>query len=212
MNPTKDVDLEWTGDVGAQRVARTYAEAFLNAAAKQGQADAGLEELDFLVDELFKADPQFEDFLSSGAIGRDRKAQVLRSVFESRASALVYNFLQVLNTHERLDLLRPIRAQAHELQDERAGRMRVDVRSAAALPDDQRERLRQELRDTFRREPILEMQVDPDLLGGLVVRVGDWLYDASVRTQLETIRNELIARSSHEIQSGRDRFSSADGN
>ena len=58
---------------------------------------------------------------------------------------------------------------------------------------------------------MLATKIDPDLLGGLVVRVGDWLYDASVRTQLETIRNQIIARSSHEIQSGRNRFSSPNG-
>ena len=68
-----------------------------------------------------------------------------------------------------------------------------------------------QLRDLWQREPILESAVDPDLLGGLVVQVGDWLYDASVRTQLETLRNQLITRSSHEIQSGRDRFSSPVG-
>jgi F-type H+-transporting ATPase subunit delta len=54
----------------------------------------------------------------------------------------------------------------------------------------------------------LQEQVDPDLLGGLIVRVGDWVYDASVRRELETLRSELIARSSHEIQSRRDQFSS----
>ena len=58
------------------------------------------------------------------------------------------------------------------------------------------------------RKAYLLLHVDPDLLGGMVVWVGDWLYDASVRSRLESIRNQLIERSSHEIQSGRDRFSS----
>jgi F-type H+-transporting ATPase subunit delta len=116
-----------------------------------------------------------------------------------------------LNDHERLDLLRPIVAAFRELRDQRAGRMRVQVRSAVPLPDDQREQLLQQLRATFHTEPLLETQVDDDLLGGLVVRVGDWLYDHSVRSQLETLRDQIIARSSYEIQSGRDRFSTADG-
>ena len=82
------------------------------------------------------------------------------------------------------------------------------MRSAVPLDEGQLERLRQELRADFRREPILTAVVDPELLGGLVVRVGDWVYDASVRTRIETVRNQLIERSSHEIQLGRDRFSS----
>ena len=74
------------------------------------------------------------------------------------------------------------------------------------LPDDQRDQLTRELRELVHGEPILETEVDPDLLGGLVVRFHDWLYDGSVQTQLQTIRNQLIESSSHEIQSGRDRF------
>jgi len=204
-------EIHPTADVGSQRVARVYAEALLKAADHQGQADSGLEELNALVGEVFWRDPQFEEFLASGAIGRDRKAQVLGAVFEHRASPVFANFLMVLNNHERLGLLRPILAAYRELHDERARRIRVLVRTAVPLPDDQRARLQQELRETFHLEPILETKVDPDLLGGLVVRVGDWLYDASVRTQIETLRNQLIARSSHEIQSGRNRFSSANG-
>jgi F-type H+-transporting ATPase subunit delta len=72
--------------------------------------------------------------------------------------------------------------------------------------------LRQRIREAFQLEPIVQSQVDPDLLGGVVVKVGDWLYDASVRSRLESIRNQLIAKGSHEIQSRRDRFSIASGN
>jgi F-type H+-transporting ATPase subunit delta len=198
-------------DVGAQRVARVYAEALLNAAEKRGEVDAVFEQLEALVREVFRADPQFAEFLASGAVGRDKKAAVLRSVFENRAGELFLNFLMVLNHHDRLDLLGLIFDAYRDLRDQRARRIRVRVRSAVPLPDDQRDRLRQELHDTFHLEPLLENEVDPDLLGGMVVRVGDWVYDASVRTQLDTIRNQIIARSSHEIQSGRNRFSASGG-
>jgi F-type H+-transporting ATPase subunit delta len=211
MNTDDIQDLHPFADVASQRVARVYAEALLNAAEKHGQGDEVVGELDSLVRDLFRADPEFEAFLSSAAVSRDRKAQVLDAAFAHRASEVLANFLQVLNNHDRLELLRPILAEARELSNRRHGRVRVRVRSAVALPDDQRERLVQELRQVINREPLLETQVDPDLLGGLVVRVGDWLYDASVRTQIDTIRSELIARGSHEIQSGRDRFSAAGG-
>jgi F-type H+-transporting ATPase subunit delta len=198
----------YTADVGSQRVARIYAEALLNAAAKQQQADAVFEELDALVRDVFPADPTIEAFLASSAISRERKAGILRSVFGGRVSELFLNFLLVLNSHDRLYLLRPMREAARALRDQRAHRMRVWVRSAVPLADGQRERLKVQLQETFHQEPILETGVDPNLLGGLVVQVGDWVYDGSVRTQLETIQHQLIARSSHEIQSGRDRFSS----
>ncbi len=145
-------------------------------------------------------------------MGRERKAHVIRSAFEGRASDLLVNFLQVLNDHERLDLLPAIAAAYRELRDQRAGRIRVQVQSAVPLPEDQREQLRRKLAEVFRKDPQIETQVDPDLLGGMVVRVDDWLYDQSVRAQLEDIRKQITARSSYEIQSGRNRFSTPDGN
>jgi F-type H+-transporting ATPase subunit delta len=212
MTTNADPQFEHTVDVSAQRIARVYAEALLNAAERQHEGDAVFEQLDSLVKDLFRADPQFEAFLASSAVGRHHKAEVIQSVFGPRASELFLNFLLVLNEHERLDLLRPILQIYQALRDQRARRMRVQVRSAVPLPEDQRQRLLQELKDTFHLEPILATEVEPDLLGGMVVRVGDWVYDASVRTQLQTIRNQLIERSSYEIQSGRNRFSSPDGN
>jgi F-type H+-transporting ATPase subunit delta len=212
MNDETNGEREAVADVGAQRMARVYAEALLNAADKQGQANEIVEELDSLVRDLFKADPELEAFLSSIAIGRDRKNQVIEKVFENRASPVLVDFLKVLNQHQRLDLLRPILAAAKELQDQRANRLRVEVRSAVPLADDQANRLKQQLREALQKEPILQTEVDPELLGGVVVRVGDWLYDASVRARLESIRNQLVTRSNYEIQSGRDRFSIASGN
>ncbi len=212
MKQNEDLEHQVTADVGAQRVARVYAEALLNAAEKHGQADEVLDELKSLVGDLFQADPQLEAFLVSASIGRNHKAEVIQKAFENRASDLFLDFLLVLNQHERLNLLRPILAAAQEIHDQRARRIRVGVRSAVELTGEQQERLREELRKTWQLEPLLKLNVDPELLGGIVVRVGDWLYDGSVSTRLETIRNQLIARSTHEIQSGRDRFSSPSGN
>jgi F-type H+-transporting ATPase subunit delta len=198
-------------DVNTQRVARVYAEAWLEAAGARGQTEEVLAELGDLLNQVFKADPHFEAFLTSGIIDRHRKAEVLSDAFAGRAGELVLNGLLVLNEHDRLNLLRPIVQTYRELRDQQAGRMRVEVASAIALPEDARARLLQELRQKYDKEPILETRVDPELLGGMVVRIGDQVYDQSVRTQLNNIRNEIIARSSYEIQSGRDRFSSPNG-
>jgi F-type H+-transporting ATPase subunit delta len=204
--------FDYHADVSAQRIAKVYAEALLNSAEKRHETDAVAEQLDSLIDDIFSADPEFEKLLASGAVGRDQKAELIQRVFGHRAGELFLNFLMVLNEHERLNLLRAIRHAFRDLRDERARRVRVQVRSAVPLGDDQRDRLTRELHETFHLEPVLEAAVDPDLLGGLVVRVGDWVYDASVRTRLQTIRNQLIERSSYEIQSGRNRFSTPGGN
>jgi F-type H+-transporting ATPase subunit delta len=221
MNPSGDQSLQATLqeaarqrtvlDVGAQRIGKVYAEAIFDAAEKRNQAQEVLEEFDALVHDLFRRDAQFEAFLASSAIPRDRKAAVIQHAFEGKASEVFVSFLLVLNQHERLDVLRAIHAAYHELYDRRAGRIRVQVKSAIPLPDDQAEKLRQEIRAKFQREPVLDAQVDPDLLAGMVVQVGDWKLDSSIRSRLQSIREQLVERSSYEIQSRRDRFSSSDG-
>jgi F-type H+-transporting ATPase subunit delta len=199
-------------DVGAQRVGKVYAESLLNAADQRHAAQEVLEQLDALVSDIFRRDPQFETFLGSSAIGRDRKREVIEQSFGGRADEVFVNFLLVLNEHERLDMLRPIRAAYRDLYDTRAGRLRVNVTSAVPLPDDQAEAVRREIRAKYNKEPVLETRVDPELIAGMIVQVGDWKLDSSIKSRLQNIREQLIESSSYEIQSRRDRFSSPDGN
>ena len=141
---------------------------------------------------LVGSHPQVGLFFDSRAIGRDNKKVVIEKVFAGRASDLILKFLFVLNAHDRLDLLRAILAAAREIHEKRTGQIRVYVRTATPLPDDQRERLIGQLRQSLNKEPVLHLTVDPSLLGGLVVRVGDLLHDASVQTRLESLKNQLI--------------------
>lgn len=195
-------------DDDVRHVARVYAEALLDAAEKKGQAAEVLDDLEGFVREVLDRDPHIGVFLSSPGVGRERKREALAQALAGQDTGLAGNFLFVLNDHDRLDVLRAVAIVYRELFDRRAGRIMVQVESAVPLADDQRARLEQELRETFHKEPILEARVNPELLGGLVVRVDDWVYDASVRTRLEGLRNNLIERSSHEVQSERDRFRS----
>jgi F-type H+-transporting ATPase subunit delta len=196
VNPDSVPRHETVLDADSRRVARIYAESLLDAAAELNQTDEVLDELAAFIDGVLGAASQFEAFLLSGAAS-GRKAEVIRRAFDGQASDLFRNFLLVLNAHRRLDLLRGIREAATELHGERAGRMPVLVTSAVPLRDDECERLRQQLRARFRKEPVLTARVEPDLLGGITVRVGDWLYDASVRARLETVRQQIIDGGRH---------------
>jgi F-type H+-transporting ATPase subunit delta len=194
---------------GAARVARIYAEALMNVAENRDQADAIGDELHSLVHDLFQAEPKLEALLATPVIKRAKKEPLIRSAFEGKSSDLMLDFLLVLNKHDRLGLLRDLHFAYRELRDKRAKRLRVVVRSAVPLTLEQQADLKQTLEATTKLEPVLDLRIDPDLLGGMVVQVGDELFDNTVRTRIETLRNQLLARSSHEIQTGRDRFSSA---
>jgi F-type H+-transporting ATPase subunit delta len=127
-----------------------------------------------------------------------------------RVSETLGNLLMVLNEHERLNLFTAVAASYFALCETSAGKITVQVRTPSALTAPERDSLLRQLRQTLKQEASLEEAVDPSLLGGMTLKVGDWVYDASVRSRLQDIRKQLIARSSYEIQSGRDRFSSAD--
>ncbi len=199
---------EQFADVTVQRLATVYAEALLGAAA--GHVPDVLEQIDSLIDDVFKVDPRLEALLAGAAVGRKTRHEAIVKSFHGRASEVFYQFLLVLNEHDRLDLIRPIRRAAHDLNDERAHRLRVHVYSAIELNDEFQARIRARVLDVFKLEPVLELHVDQTLLGGLKVRIGDRVYDATVRNRIDNLRNQLIASSSYEIQSRRDRFSSAE--
>jgi F-type H+-transporting ATPase subunit delta len=81
------------------------------------------------------------------------------------------------------------------------------VESAVSLTEAQQQALTDTLAGVIHKTPILVVRVKPELIGGLIVHIGDRVLDTSVRTRLQHIRTQLLARGSHEIQSGRDRFS-----
>ena len=82
----------------------------------------------------------------------------------------------------------------------------MQVTTAAPVDDALAERIVKTVRPLLDGEPVLKRAVDPKLIGGIVVRVGDTVYDGSIASQLKNVRQQMIDRSAHEIQSRRDRF------
>jgi F-type H+-transporting ATPase subunit delta len=191
-----------------RRVARVYADALLGVAEQRGQAEDVGRELRSLVTEVYANAPHVEATLSSPAVKRSAKVPVLEHAFKNNVSDLLFNFLNVLNAKDRLSLVRHVAAAYRGALDERAKRVRVSVRSAVPLTDAQTEQLRQAIGQATGLDPVVAAKVDESLLGGMIVQVGDQVFDSSVRYRIEAIRNQLLARSSYEIQAGRDRFSS----
>jgi F-type H+-transporting ATPase subunit delta len=211
-NRDAQLAAEMAADVGVEHVAAVYAEALLGAAATAGQTEAVLDELDDLVAEVLDPNPRLERILSSALIAHDDKAGVLDRVLGGRASPTMLSFLKVVSRHGRLDCLRAIHRQARGLYEKMQGRVVVQVTSAVPVDDALADAIVRSIRPLLEGEPVLRRAVDPKLIGGVVVRVGDTVYDGSVVAQLNSVREQMTDRSAHEIQSRRDRFRYPAGN
>ena len=198
-------------DPARQRVGALYARAILAAAEKAGEANRVVEEIEAFVREVVEPNPKFEAVLASALVSADAKLKMIDRVVASRVSRITQHSLAVLASHGRLDALRAVAVALREQFDVLRGRVRVEVRTAVPL-NGQLPALTDKLRRMFGGEPQIEAKVDPQLIGGIILRVGDMIYDGSVATQLKNLCDQMINRSVHEIQSGRDRFSPSAGN
>jgi F-type H+-transporting ATPase subunit delta len=204
--------VEVDADVGVEHIGTVYAEALLDAAEKAGRTEALLEEFDSLLADVLDPFPKLETVLASALISHEEKSGILDRTLGTQASPMLLNFLKVVSRHGRLDCLRAIHRQAHELYDQMRGRVRVRVSTATPLATELARRVGDNLRRLLGVEPILEQVVDPDLIGGVVVRVGDTVYDGSIANQLKNLRQQMMDRTAHEIQTRRDRFRYPAGN
>ena len=219
MSESRDITAEHArvaaqmeADAGAEHIADVYAKALLAAAEHAGQTAAVIEEFDAVLADLLDRFPKLEAVLNSILVLPEEKVSLIDKTLGGRVSPLLVNFLKVVARHGRLDCLRAIHCQTHAMVDKLRNRIPVRLTTATPVSADMAARIVESLRGKLEGEPILEQQVDPSLIGGAVLRVGDIIYDGSIANQLQNLRQRMSDRSTHEIQSRRDRFGHSAGN
>lgn len=198
-------------DPTIRSVARVYAVA-LHDAAGAGGVDAVLAEAQSFLTDVLDPNPKFERLLCGISTPLDGKLKLIESVVAPRATPLFTNTLRVLARNNRVNILRSVVDVLKREIEHRDGKRRVKVTTAAPLSDAALSDLRAKLAQSLSADPILETTVDPSLLGGMIVRIGDTVYDGSVRLRLKQLRATLRERCLNEIQRGRDRFRYPEGN
>ncbi|MEQ8846351.1 ATP synthase F1 subunit delta [Botrimarina sp.] len=195
-------------DVTAERIARTYAEALLGAA---GDSDTqAVEDLEAVVGEVLAEHPKLAETLRSAFVDHPVRIGIIDRVFGGRVSPTVVNFLKVLSAHNRMNVIRLVAREARELLDDAHGRVRVRVRLAHAADDALLAQIEQTVREKTGAEPVLRVEVDPDLVGGLEIRVGDTVYDGTVRTAFAKAHRAIVAQTVLAIESNPRRFTLAE--
>lgn len=183
-------------------VARVYARAALGLAEEQGVSESLREEIDQLM--LFlDAEPRREGFLGSPLVDREERREVLDKLFRGRMSELLLDSLQVMNQKGRASLLRAFAVAYRREHDELRGVIDVRVRTAVPLTDDLRRQLADAVNRLGGKTARLDEKVEPSLIGGMVLHMGDEKIDDSVAQDLKGLRRRLEERASREIQSGK---------
>jgi F-type H+-transporting ATPase subunit delta len=194
-------------DLSRQHLGTVYAKALLGAADKAGQAQQVVEELESLVEDVLTKLPQLEAALSSPRLGLEEKRALIDRAFGGRMSTTLTHFLKVVAEHGRLDALRPMLRAAKKLYNEMRGRVQVTVQTAYPLSNPLRERITGKLKQLLGREVELKSEINEDLLGGLVVRIGDTVYDGSLAAGLRQMQEVTLEHTRQSIRESLERFS-----
>lgn len=174
-------------------IARRYAKALLELAAKAGSVEQVQAELAAIQD-LVRAHPDLQRLVSARLIGPGRKAETFDTVLAlGKASDLVRRFFKVVAGAARLDLFHDLVASFHELVDARMGVVEAHVTTAHPLSESQATSLRDSLTRRSGKTIRLRLRQDAALLGGLKVQLGSTVYDASLRGQLEQLKTRLLS-------------------
>jgi len=180
--------------VGPTIIARNYAETLYALAEKNGGM-ATVEEYASAIEEvaeMLRDEPTLRRFLETPRVTLDAKKAALRQAFTGRSDERFLRFLLIVLEKRRQSLLIEIAAEYRVLLDEAKGRVRAKV-TLSEEPDEALERgIVETLQDRLGKAVLAEFQVDPTMLGGVIVRVGDEILDGSLRSRLVTVRRQMM--------------------
>lgn len=167
--------------------ARRYARALLEEADRVGLLDEVDDDMQMIRQSLDDV-RELSRFVNSPVIPEGRKKSAMKALFENRVTGLTLRFLLLLIEKDRETILSTITDTYRRLRDEQENVVPVQARVAQPLDDEERSRLVERLESMTGQQVRLEVEHTPELLGGLVVRIGDTVYDGSVRQKLQNLR------------------------
>lgn len=193
-------------DAGRQHLGLAYAKGLFGAAEKANQADAVLEELESLQSDVLKNLPSLRLTLTSPRVATEEKLVLIDKAFKGKMSETLLNFLKVVANHGRLDCLADITKSFRQLVSASEGKIEITVRAAYPLSNPLRDRIAAKLGEVLKKKVSLNVEVDPELLGGLVVRIGDTLYDGSLASQLQRMKTVALEQTTAAFRDSLNRF------
>ena len=177
----------------SQAAARVYAKALFDIGMETGSVGQIYDDLHGVHDALNGLDADLRTFFNLPQFRRDDKRRILNLAFEGKVSRPVLGVLHVLVDKRREPLLDNIVEEFDRYKDVNENRVQARVVTAKKLDDDLLEALRSALEQRTRKSVVLTETIDPEVLGGLRVNVGDRVLDGTVRRTLQDMRRNLAA-------------------
>ena len=173
-------------------IARNYAEVLLDLARKGGDLDGWGRMLADVADAMGR-DRKLREFLETPRVSAAQKNVVLGKAFQDRMPRLLVRFLQTLVANRRQMLIPEIAIEYQALVDEASGRVHAQVTLSREPDDAERDAITRELSRVLGRQVVPHVLVNAEILGGIVVKVGDTVMDGSVRRRLAMLEHRLVA-------------------
>ena len=184
---------KWVGKMKNNRaLAKKYAAALLALAKETGTLEEVEQEL-AQIGEIVQQNPELTDFLRNQLISREAKKEVVERIFTQHLNPMVMRFLGVVIDRGRIALLPDIIDVYLELSHVERNIAEAQVRLAVDLTDEEETRLIRELTELTGKEIYLEKTIDPSILGGMIVTIGDRRIDGSLKRQLHEMKTTLLS-------------------
>ena len=172
--------------------ARRYAQAVFELALENRELEKWFDDLTLLSDSV--SNQEFLDFLSQPRVTSEEKIRVVRDALGDSVGPLALNLMSLLATKNIAHILPGITDQYQELLDAQQGIERAEAVTAIPLDDDEQRRVTEMLSALSGRDVRLTARVDAEILGGMIIRIGDRVMDGSTRSRLQAMRRELAER------------------
>ena len=171
-------------------IARRYASAIYEEAERQGKTAAVDRDIE-LIEKSFQGSRELVNFFKSPIIAREKKEEIVSELFTGRLHQMTQDFLMLLIEKQREDIFPDIVKAYRELRDRELGIVEAEARVAQPLGSKEEKSLTEALNRMTGKKVRLRVTEDPSLIGGVVIRVGDTVYDGSVRHHLEVLREQM---------------------
>ena len=175
-------------------IARRYAKALFSITKNDKEREAVKNELEMLSN-LIETNREIKNFLFNPIFGNEGKEKILTGALQKLGGTdIAKNFIRLLLKKDRIKYLKEIVESLSMLIIEKQNKKRAMITTIASLPDASLSKIKSRLSDITKKDIELEEKVDASIIGGVIIQVGSLVYNGSIKTQLENVKNRLLLK------------------